>query len=75
MQGDIILAEPRVLIGFAGRRVIEQTLKQDLPDDFQKAEFLLAHGFIDQIVLRNELRTRLSNLIKLHTQKGWLSNE
>ena len=75
MQGDIILAEPRVLIGFAGRRVIEQTLKQELPDDFQKAEFLLAHGFIDQIVPRNELRTRLSTLIKLHTQKGWLSNE
>ena len=75
MQGDIILAEPRVLIGFAGRRVIEQTLKQDLPDDFQKAEFLLAHGFIDQIVPRNELRIRLSNLIKLHTQKGWLPNE
>lgn len=75
MQGDIILAEPRVLIGFAGRRVIEQTLKQELPDDFQKAEFLLAHGFIDQIVPRNELRTRLSNLIKLHTQKGWLANE
>ena len=75
MQGDVILAEPRVLIGFAGRRVIEQTLKQELPDNFQKAEFLLAHGFIDQIVPRNELRTRLSNIIKLHTQKGWLPNE
>ena len=75
MQGDIILAEPRVLIGFAGRRVIEQTLKQDLPDDFQKAVFLLALGFIDQIVPRNDLRTRLSNLIILHTQKGWLPNE
>lgn len=50
MEGDIILAEPQSLIGFAGRRVIEQTIKQELPEDFQKAEFLLSHGFVDQIV-------------------------
>ena len=53
MDGDIILAEPQSLIGFAGRRVIEQTIRQELPDDFQKAEFLLEHGFVDQIVPRN----------------------
>ena len=52
MDGDIILAEPQSLIGFAGR-VIEQTIRQELPDDFQKAEFLLEHGFVDQIVPRN----------------------
>ncbi|MEI5993311.1 acetyl-CoA carboxylase, carboxyltransferase subunit beta [Candidatus Enterococcus mansonii] len=71
MDGDIILAEPQSLIGFAGRRVIEQTIRQELPDDFQKAEFLLDHGFVDQIVPRNQLRESLSNLIRLHTMKGW----
>ncbi|MBO0471686.1 acetyl-CoA carboxylase carboxyltransferase subunit beta [Enterococcus sp. DIV0242_7C1] len=71
MDGDIILAEPQSLIGFAGRRVIEQTIRQKLPDDFQKAEFLLDHGFVDQIVVRNQLREVLSKLIKLHTMKGW----
>lgn len=71
MDGDIILAEPQSLIGFAGRRVIEQTIRQKLPDDFQKAEFLLDHGFVDQIVARNQLREVLSKLIKLHTMKGW----
>ncbi|EOT42889.1 acetyl-CoA carboxylase, carboxyltransferase subunit beta [Enterococcus columbae] len=75
MQGDIILAEPQALIGFAGRRVIEQTLKQALPDDFQKAEFLLAHGFVDQIVNRCDLRDKISHLLKLHTQKGWMTHE
>ena len=55
MEGDIILAEPQSLIGFAGRRVIEQTIKRELPEDFQKAEFLLSHGFVDQIVPRMEL--------------------
>ncbi|MGO2083547.1 acetyl-CoA carboxylase, carboxyltransferase subunit beta [Vagococcus sp.] len=66
MQGDLILAEPQSLIGFAGRRVIEQTLRQELPKDFQRAEFLLEHGFIDKIVSRNELRTTLASLLKLH---------
>lgn len=64
--GDIIIAEPKVLIGFAGRRVIEGTIKQRLPDDFQSAEFLLDHGFVDMIVDRKTLRRTLSRLIRLH---------
>ncbi len=68
MQGDIILAEPSALIGFAGRRVIEQTIRQELPDNFQKAEFLLEHGFVDQIVPRNELPASLGLLLRLHTE-------
>ncbi|EOT46974.1 MULTISPECIES: acetyl-CoA carboxylase, carboxyltransferase subunit beta [Enterococcus] len=71
MEGDIILAEPQALIGFAGRRVIEQTIKQELPDDFQKAEFLLTHGFVDQIVPRTLLRQRLSELLALHVKGEW----
>jgi acetyl-CoA carboxylase carboxyl transferase subunit beta len=71
MDGDVILAEPQSLIGFAGRRVIEQTIRQELPEDFQKAEFLLAHGFVDQIVPRHQLRETLSKLIRLHGMKGW----
>ncbi len=68
MQGDIILAEPQTLIGFAGRRVIEQTIRQKLPDDFQKAEFLLEHGFVDKIVPRHELRKSLSFLLQIHVK-------
>jgi acetyl-CoA carboxylase carboxyl transferase subunit beta len=64
--GDIILAEPKVLIGFAGRRVIEGTIKQHLPDDFQLAEFQLEHGYVDMIVKRKKLRSTLSHLLKLH---------
>lgn len=75
MDGDIILAEPQSQIGFAGRRVIEQTIRQKLPDDFQKAEFLLAHGFIDQIVPRTELKSRLKSLLDLHQQESWCQNE
>lgn len=71
MDGDVILAEPQSLIGFAGRRVIEQTIRQELPDDFQKAEFLLDHGFVDKIVPRNQLRETLSKLVEIHTMKGW----
>lgn len=71
MEGDLILAEPQALIGFAGRRVIEQTIKQELPEDFQKAEFLLEHGFVDQIVSRVELRGRIYDLVQMHTMKGW----
>ena len=66
MQGDIIIAEPQTLIGFAGRRVIEQTIRQKLPDDFQKAEFLLEKGFIDKIVPRTELRETLTLLLSIH---------
>ena len=72
MEGDIILAEPQSLIGFAGRRVIEQTIKQELPEDFQKAEFLLSHGFVDQIVPRMELKQKIHTLLELQTQKGWI---
>ena len=64
--GDIILAEPDALIGFAGPRVIEQTIKQKLPEGFQKSEFLLEHGFIDKIVERKNLKQTISELIKLH---------
>lgn len=66
MQGDIILAEPKALVGFAGRRVIEQTTKSKLPDNFQTAEFLLEHGFVDKIVDRTDLKNMLAQLIKLH---------
>lgn len=64
--GDIILAEPKVLIGFAGRRVIEGTIRQRLPDDFQSAEFLLEHGFVDMIVNRVNMRKTISKLLKAH---------
>ena len=74
MEGDIILAEPQSLIGFAGRRVIEQTIKQELPEDFQKAEFLLTHGFVDQIVPRKELKETIHHLLEMHTQKGWINH-
>jgi acetyl-CoA carboxylase carboxyl transferase subunit beta len=64
--GDIILAEPDALIGFAGPRVIEQTINQKLPDGFQRSEFLLEHGFIDKIVERKDMKEILSEIIKLH---------
>lgn len=64
--GDIIIAEPKVLVGFAGRRVIEDTIKQRLPDEFQSAEFLLEHGFVDMIVSRVNMRRTISKLLKLH---------
>jgi len=64
MLGDVILAEPGALIGFAGPRVIEQTIGQRLPEGFQKAEFLLEHGFVDKIVKRNKLKQTLSMLVK-----------
>ena len=70
MQGDIILAEPGALIGFAGRRVVEQTTKSALPDNFQSAEFLLEHGFVDNIIPRENLRETLATLLKIHTEKG-----
>jgi len=66
MLGDLILAEPKALIGFAGRRVIEQTLREKLPDGFQTAEYLQDHGFVDAIVPRTELRSTLATLLKLH---------
>jgi acetyl-CoA carboxylase carboxyl transferase subunit beta len=63
MLGDIILAEPGALIGFAGPRVIEQTIQQKLPDGFQRAEFLLDHGLIDQVVHRKDLKNTLSQIL------------
>ena len=65
--GDIILAEPKALIGFAGPRVIEQTIKQKLPKGFQSSEFLLEHGFIDKIVERKDMKETLAKLLRLHT--------
>lgn len=67
MLGDIILAEPRSLIGFAGPRVIEQTIKQQLPEDFQRAEFLLEHGLIDKVIDRKELKKTVAQIIELVT--------
>lgn len=69
MLGDIILAEPGALIGFAGPRVIEQTIRQKLPKGFQRSEFLLEHGFLDQIVTRNEMKNTLAELLHLHCNK------
>ncbi len=68
--GDIIIAEPKVLIGFAGRRVIEGTIKQRLPDDFQSAEFMMENGFVDMIVERKKMRRTLAHILKLHKQGG-----
>ena len=73
--GDIIIAEPRALIGFAGQRVIEGTINEKLPEGFQSAEFQLEHGFIDKIVKRTKMKDVLSNLIKLHKQKEAGFNE
>lgn len=70
MLGDVILAEPRALIGFAGPRVIEQTIGQKLPKGFQRSEFLLEHGFIDGIVERPQLKETLSQILTLHGEKG-----
>ena len=63
--GDVVMAEPGALIGFAGPRVIEQTIRQKLPDGFQRSEFLLDHGAIDQICDRRELRDRIASLVAL----------
>ena len=63
MLGDIIMAEPKALIGFAGPRVIEQTIRQKLPKDFQRSEFLLEHGMLDMIVDRREMREKIALLL------------
>lgn len=68
MLGDIIIAEPKALVGFAGPRVIEQTIKQKLPQGFQRSEFLLEHGMIDRIVERKNMREELHMLLELHTK-------
>ena len=63
MLGDINLAEPKAFVGFAGRRVIEQTVRVELPEDFQKSEFLLEHGAIDMIVHRSEIRNKIIGIL------------
>lgn len=68
--GDVILAEPGALIGFAGPRVIEQTIGEKLPDGFQRAEFMMEHGFVDAVVPRTEMRDTLGQLLTLHTKGG-----
>ncbi|MBQ8412116.1 MAG: acetyl-CoA carboxylase carboxyltransferase subunit beta [Lachnospiraceae bacterium] len=68
--GDITLAEPEALIGFAGPRVIEQTIGQKLPDGFQRSEFLQEHGFVDQIVPRDKMRETLAHILRLHCKRG-----
>ena len=70
MLGDIILAEPGAIIGFAGPRVIEGTIKEKLPDGFQRSEFQMQKGFVDSIVVREKLRSTLSFLIKTHTRRS-----
>lgn len=69
MEGDIILCEPGATVGFAGRRVVEQTTHQPLPEGFQTAEFVLDHGFIDAIVPRDKQRETLSRLLRLHRRE------
>ena len=66
MLGDIVLAEPKAMIGFAGPRVIKQTIKMELPDGFQTSEFLLEHGFVDKIVERKDMKDMLHKLILMH---------
>jgi acetyl-CoA carboxylase carboxyl transferase subunit beta len=68
MVGDLNVAEPKALIGFAGRRVIEETIKQKLPDDFQTAEYLLQHGFVDRIVPRREMKPFLAGVLRYWTR-------
>jgi acetyl-CoA carboxylase carboxyl transferase subunit beta len=71
MLGDIILAEPGTLVGFAGPRVIEQTIRSKLPEGFQKAEFVLEHGFVDAIIPRDEMRPSLVKLLAYHQHAEW----
>jgi acetyl-CoA carboxylase carboxyl transferase subunit beta len=68
--GDIIIAEPKALIGFAGRRVIQDTIKQQLPDDFQSAESLMDNGFVDMIVSRKRMKKTISRLLKMHNYEA-----
>jgi acetyl-CoA carboxylase carboxyl transferase subunit beta len=77
MLGDSIIAEPGAVIGFAGPRVIKQTIGQDLPDGFQTSEFLLEHGMVDMVVPRGELRPTIGRLLRHMSGKpaatGWIS--
>jgi acetyl-CoA carboxylase carboxyl transferase subunit beta len=71
MLGDVILAEPGALIGFAGPRVIETTIRATLPEGFQRAEFLLAHGFVDRVVDRRQMKREVAAVVRMLTQKQW----
>ena len=73
--GDIILAEPGAMFGFAGRRVIEQTIRQKLPEDFQTAEFVLKHGMIDEVVPRKQMRDTLAVILRVHARQGWVHHD
>jgi acetyl-CoA carboxylase carboxyl transferase subunit beta len=66
MEGDIIIAEPGALIGFAGPRVIEQTIRKKLPEGFQRAEFLLEHGFVDDVIHRRRQKNYIAQILKMH---------
>jgi len=68
-MGDVVIAEPGALIGFAGARVIQQTVRETLPEGFQRAEFLLEHGAVDMIIDRREMRAQLATLITLLTKQ------
>ena len=70
MLGDVTIAEPYAIIGFAGSRVIERTIKQTLPDGFQRSEYLLEHGMIDMVVHRRDLQTTLERIIDLLMNKN-----
>jgi acetyl-CoA carboxylase carboxyl transferase subunit beta len=70
MQGDVTLAEPHALVGFAGARVIESTIHEKLPKDFQRVETLLENGFVDQIVPRSELAQLIAKIVRLHTAEA-----
>ena len=70
MLGDLNIAEPRALIGFAGPRVIEQTIRQKLPEGFQRSEYLLEHGMVDMIVSRREMKQRLAQLLRILTRQA-----
>lgn len=69
MLGDINIAEPQALIGFAGPRVIEQTIREKLPKGFQRSEFLLEHGFLDDVVHRRQLKSYLGRVLRLFTNR------
>jgi acetyl-CoA carboxylase carboxyl transferase subunit beta len=70
MAADIIVAEPKALVGFTGPRVIEQTVREKLPEGFQRSEFLLAHGQIDLVLDRRELRDRIASMLAMLTRRS-----
>jgi acetyl-CoA carboxylase carboxyl transferase subunit beta len=73
--GDLVIAEPRALIGFTGPRVIQETIKQELPDGFQTSEFLLEHGFLDRIVERKTMRSELARCLGYARHRGPVAGE